>query len=116
MSTSFVEYRGQGFWSWDGYLDHVLALLAETIPDESGISRLSEVRSHWREQSSGAFAGWTEEQREAILKIVEAVTHRAGITPEAKASLQLLATFRRKIEGLNPNTVHLSGGAGCQGC
>jgi hypothetical protein len=20
MSTSFVRYRGKGFWSWDGYL------------------------------------------------------------------------------------------------
>lgn len=33
MSTSFVEYQGRGFWSWDGYLEPVLALLANQIGD-----------------------------------------------------------------------------------
>ena len=28
MSTSYVEFRGKGFWSWDGYLEDVLQLLA----------------------------------------------------------------------------------------
>jgi len=25
MSTSYVEYGGKGFWSWDGYLEDALA-------------------------------------------------------------------------------------------
>ena len=29
VGTSFVEYQGRGFWSWDGYLEHVLFLFAE---------------------------------------------------------------------------------------
>jgi hypothetical protein len=31
MGKSFVEYRGRGFWSWDGCLEHLLFLLAEAI-------------------------------------------------------------------------------------
>ena len=29
MGSSFVEYNGHGFWSWDGYLEHELFQLAE---------------------------------------------------------------------------------------
>ena len=37
MGSSFVEYNGHGFWSWDGYLEHLSFLLAEAI----GPSRMS---------------------------------------------------------------------------
>jgi hypothetical protein len=31
MATSFTEYRGFGFWSWDSYLEHVAGEIAEVI-------------------------------------------------------------------------------------
>ena len=105
MSTSFVEYRGKGFWSWDGYLEHVLALLVERIPTESAAPWLAEARRHWQEQSSGAFTGWihpkldefasTEDRRQIVLQMVDGATHGAKVTPEATATLQLLASLLR---------------------
>jgi hypothetical protein len=58
MRTSFVEYKGRGFWSWDGYLEHVLFLLADTIGLSPPELWLKEAQDHWREQSSGIFNGW----------------------------------------------------------
>ena len=104
MSSSFVSYRGKGFWSWDGHLEHVLALLSEKIPTESAAPWLAEVRQHWQEQSSGGFMGWvhpkldefapTEERRKIILQIVEAADV-ADVTPEARATLKLIASLLR---------------------
>lgn len=77
MSTSFVEYRGRGFWSFDGYLEHALALLADQIGHSPNDKWLADLRDHWRDQSSGAFRGWIhpnldeylpeEERREQVL-------------------------------------------------
>jgi hypothetical protein len=48
MGTSFVEYRGRGFWCWDGYFEHVLFLLVEAIGPSPRESWLNEVReNHW---------------------------------------------------------------------
>lgn len=58
MSSSFVEYNGRGFWSWDGYLEHVLTLMANRIGNSPNQEWLADLRDHWREQSSGAFRGW----------------------------------------------------------
>ena len=55
MSTSFVEYRGRGFWSLDEYLEHVLALLAERIGNSPSQEWLANLRDHWHTQSSGNF-------------------------------------------------------------
>ena len=69
MSTSFVEYRGRGFWSLDDYLEHVLSLLAdriETSPDEKCLADLGE---HWRAQSSGNFRGWIHPHLDGIAPI-----------------------------------------------
>jgi hypothetical protein len=96
MGTSFVEYRGHGFWSWDGYLEHVLFLLAETIgpaPDELW---LEEVRDYWRLQASGVFSAWihpqlgefvnSEERLKVILRLIADTISRPGTTREAVQS------------------------------
>jgi hypothetical protein len=80
MSSSFVEYRGRGFWSWDGYLEHVLTLLADSIGSVPTQEWLADLRDHWRTQSSGAFSGWihpnldefvtSDERREAVLALL----------------------------------------------
>jgi len=106
MGTSFVEYRRHGFWSWDGYLEHTLFLLAEAIGESPQETWLSDVRDHWRQQASGIFTGWihpdldeyltSEDRRNAILKLIDAVHSSAEVTPEVKATVEFL---RRLIIG-----------------
>ena len=100
MGTSFVEYKGRGFWSWDGYLEHALFLLAETVgpcPEESW---LNEVRDHWREQASGVFTAWIhpnldefvtgENRQKLILRLIAKVLSRKDVTPEAAKTIGLI--------------------------
>jgi hypothetical protein len=103
MGTSFVEYGGRGFWSWDGYLEHVLFLLAEAIGPSPHESWLNEVRDHWTEQASGVFSAWiqpkldeyisSEERKNVILRLIDDVQSRADVTPEAVAT----AGFMRRL-------------------
>ena len=69
MSSSFVEYRGRGFWSWDGYLEHVLALLADRIGSSPKQEWLVQLRDHWSTQSSGAFSGWIHPKLDEFAEI-----------------------------------------------
>ena len=106
MGTSFVEYRGRGFWSWDGYLEHVLFLLVEAIGPSPEEPWLNEVRDHWREQSSGAFSAWihpnldeyvsSEDRRNVILRLIDDVRSCRDVTPEAAETAEFL---RRLILG-----------------
>ena len=105
MSTSFVEYRGRGFWSWDGYLEHVLALLADRIGEAPGEEWLIELRNHWRDQSSGAFRGWihpkfdeflaTDNRRETVLTILDETISQPHLTREARETATLLERLLR---------------------
>jgi hypothetical protein len=99
MSTSFVEYRGRGFWSFDGYLEHALTLLADQIGDSPNDEWLAELRDHWRAQSSGVFSGWihpnldeylTSEQRhEQVLSLLRKVLSHTQLQREARETLEL---------------------------
>ncbi len=105
MSTSFVEYRGRGFWSWDGYLEHVLALLADHIGSSPKYEWLAQLRDHWNTQSSGAFRGWvapkldefltSDERREAVLALLEDIISQPSLTREAEQTARLLAALLR---------------------
>jgi hypothetical protein len=100
MSNSFVEYRERGFWSWDGYLEHVLSLLASKIGQSPSEPWLRELRDHWRSQASGAFSGWihpkldkyvvSEDRRKVVLALVEGVVEEPGLTREAEETAKLL--------------------------
>jgi hypothetical protein len=95
--------RGRGFWSWDGYLEHVLILLANTIGQSPGEPWLSELRDHWRSQASGAFSAWihpkldqyvaSEERRKVVLALVEGVISQPGLTREAEETARLLKSL-----------------------
>ena len=122
MGTSFVEYKGRGFWSWDGYLEHVLALLAHRIGDSPNQEWLAELRDHWRAQSSGAFVGWihpnldelltSDERRETVLALVDEIASQADLRPEAKQTASLLAALLRgqiKTDASSPLDYMVSG-------
>jgi hypothetical protein len=100
MGSSFVEYRGRGFWSRDDYLEDVLALLAHAVGDSPSEAWWSDLRDHWRLQSSGYFNGWihpkldeyliNDERRTEVLSLLEKVASRPGLTEEAEQTLKLL--------------------------
>ena len=106
MGTSFVKYRGRGFWSWDGYLEHMLSLLAEAIGPSPQEAWLNEARDHWREQASGTFSSWihpnldeylsNDDRRNLILKLIDDVHSRSDLTPEAAETVEFL---RRLVLG-----------------
>jgi hypothetical protein len=105
MSTSFVEYRGRGFWSWDGYLEHVLALLADRIGSSPQQGWQAELRDYWRTQSSGSFRGWinpkldefvtSEERCEALLALLGGIISQPGLTPEAQQTARFMDALLR---------------------
>ena len=108
MSTSFVEYQGRGFWSWDGYLEHVLALLANQIGESPNQTWLAELRNHWRSQSSGTFRGWIhpnldefltdDKRREVVLGLLNEILLMPGLSREAQETAQLFeALLRRQV-------------------
>ena len=100
MSTSFVGYKGVGFWSWDGYLEHFLFLLSEAIGPSPDEPWLNDARDHWREQASGVFSAWihpnldeyitSEERRNVILELIEHVASTPGMTQEVLETAQLM--------------------------
>ena len=105
MSTSYVEFRGKGFWSWDGYLEDVLGLLAEAAITDDEPKWLTMARRHWLTQASGVFSGWihpqldellaTEDRQQLFLELIQTVSRRDDLTPEARATLQLLIALLR---------------------
>jgi hypothetical protein len=105
MGTSFVKYQGRGFWSWDGYLEHVLALLADQIGDSTDQTWLVELRDHWRSQSSGIFGGWIHPQldefltddkrREVVLGMLNRIILTPGLSREARETAQLFEALLR---------------------
>lgn len=108
MSTSFIEYQGYGFWSWDGYLEHVLALLARQIGNSPNQIWLAELRDHWQSQASGVFRGWIhpnldefitdDERRNVVLGLLNEVLSTTGLNREAEETARLLeALLRRQV-------------------
>jgi hypothetical protein len=106
MSTSFVEYRGRGFWSWDGYLEHLLRLLADLIGSSGEQGWLADVRDHWRAQSSGAFRGWIhpnldafitdDERRDKVLALVGDIVSQSDLPREVRETAKLLNVLLRE--------------------
>jgi hypothetical protein len=101
MGSSAVKYRGKGFWSYDRYLEDALALMAEAIDPETPESWLTDARRHWSLMSTGIFLGCvypdfdeivTSESREkTVLALLESALSRSDLTPEARATLQLMS-------------------------
>ena len=68
MGTSYVEYGGKGFWSWDRYLEDAFALLADATGNGDGHDRLNDACQHWTEQASGIYGGWIDSNFDEILR------------------------------------------------
>jgi hypothetical protein len=105
MSTSYVEFRGKGFWSWDGYLEDVLGLLADATVEGEDPDWLRAARQHWHTQASDVFAGWihpkldellvTGGRQQVFFQLAAAVSRQDHLTSEAKETLRLLCRLIR---------------------
>jgi hypothetical protein len=102
MSTSFVEYRGVGFWTWDPYIEHVAGQVADTVLSrEDRDGWLTELAEDWKLKSSGGFMGCIclrldeflidERRREELREIIRIVTYdHSGDSPLHKTGIFLL--------------------------
>jgi hypothetical protein len=106
MSSSYVKYRGHGFWSFDPYLEHLLSLLADAARHVTDQEWLIGAREHWLNQASGNFAGWihpmldeyvtNEESRNILKSLLSTLTSNPGLTTEVRKTAQLLQSL---VEG-----------------
>ncbi|MBN8732293.1 MAG: hypothetical protein J0L64_17260 [Acidobacteria bacterium] len=104
MGTSYVEYRGKGFWSWDGYLEDALAVLAEAVGADSP-EWLKAAGKHWEIQAAGEFGGWihaqlddfltTQERVQIFQQVLEFAHNRSDLTSEVRSTLELIGSLIR---------------------
>ncbi|MGA9669310.1 MAG: hypothetical protein WBQ94_08885, partial [Terracidiphilus sp.] len=90
MSSSFIRYRGYGFWSDDRFAESLADEVALSISARhEGESWLAELGAHWKLQASGPFRGWmdlllddfltTDERRKELCRIVREVANQHAI-------------------------------------
>lgn len=87
MATSFTEYRGFGFWSWDPYLERLAGSVADSIMSvDERKSWLTELAQRWKLQAQGIFTGCIsleldefvtdEERKNDLQRFVRQVIHK----------------------------------------
>lgn len=84
MGSSFIKYRGYGFWSADCFVERLAKESADVMEKRTNKETWqSDLASHWRLQASGAFGGWVhlnldefligEDRRDLLRDIVQGV-------------------------------------------
>jgi hypothetical protein len=106
MATSFVEFRGRGFWSWDGYLEHVLALVAARLTEHPVNGWKAELRDDWKIKSSGIFLGFidpalddfltNDERRNELIRVLDEIASQLDLRRETRETIGL---FKRLLLG-----------------
>lgn len=97
VSTSYVDFRGHGFWTSDGKLEiwlHLLTLAISRRPVRP--EWLDEVRQAWHEQATVGFPGcvspgldhWIGDQADRLRAVVE-------LADDAQQALQEAGVLRR---------------------
>lgn len=105
MGSSFVKYKGYGFWSYDAYLEHLLTLIAEAVGANPAEDWLAHACDYWLKMSSGSFSGWihpnldeyltSDERCQTLLTILEAKQFRHEGTREVGETAELLRKLLR---------------------
>lgn len=103
MGSSYVEFQGKGFWSWDGYLCDLLGVLATSSLEGSDPTWLVEARQEWLLEESKGICGWvspgfsgilnSEDRIHTFFRLVHAVEQRPDLTPELAGTLRLLVAL-----------------------
>jgi hypothetical protein len=105
MGSSYVEFRGKGFWSWDGYLCDLLGVLATTSIERPDPTWLAEARKEWLREESKGICGWvsaqlsealdSDDRAQTFLRLIDAVQRRPDLTPELAETVTLLMALLR---------------------
>lgn len=102
MGSSFIKYRGYGFWSFDRFIERLAGEVAEAISKPTIEDWRTELAAHWKLQAAGNFRGWVhlnldefltaEERREELRRVVQAVVdqHPPGDDPIRQTGALLL--------------------------
>lgn len=88
MDTSFVEFRGKGFWERDGWIRDLLSLLMVELEARGARKRLGDLWEHWTLQAHVILPGshdvgldvlvTDEPTRQLLVECCEAVARRTG--------------------------------------
>ena len=86
MGSSFIEYRGFGFWSFDPFIERLAGEVAAAIENQKQKEEeewQAELAAHWKVQASGGLHGWVhlnldgfltgEDRRKQICDVVQAL-------------------------------------------
>ena len=116
MGNSYVEFRGKGFWSWDGYLCDLLGVLATTPIKGPDPEWLVQAREQWLKEEAKGICGWisptfsemlcSEDQIRTFLKLVDSVNTRPDLTPELAETLRLLLALLNGELTTNASSPH----------
>jgi hypothetical protein len=100
VGSSFISYRGRGFWSHDAFIESFLARLAEASVSLGPSDWVHAAAAHWRLQASGNFGGWVhplfdehlvdDDRRIAVLGLVSSIRARPDVTPELVQTCELM--------------------------
>jgi hypothetical protein len=110
MGSSFIEYRGFGFWSFDPFIERLAGEVAAAIEKQKKEEEWqAELAAHWKRQASGDFHGWVhlnldellteEERRKQIRNVVQTVVdqHSTADDPIRETGVFLLRLLDGKL-------------------
>lgn len=110
MGSSFIEYRGFGFWSSDPLIERLASEVAIAIENQGKEEEWqSDLAAHWKLQASGEFHGWVhlnldefltrEERRKQLRDVLQTVVdqHLAGDDPIRETGVFLLRLLDGKL-------------------
>src|ERR1700686_2625632 len=110
MGSSFIEYRGFGFWSFDPFIERLAGEVAAAIEKQKMEEEWqAELSAHWKRQASGDFHGWVhlnldefltgEERRIQLRHLVEGVVdqHPTSDDPIRETGAFLLRLLDGKL-------------------
>jgi hypothetical protein len=109
MGSSFIEYRGYGFWSFDRFIERLAGEVAEAMAKPTTVDWQADLAAHWKLQATGNFAGWVhlnldefvtgEERRAQLRSVVQTVVdqHPPGDDPIRQTGVLLLQLLDGKL-------------------
>ncbi|MCK6473068.1 MAG: hypothetical protein L6R28_15095 [Planctomycetes bacterium] len=105
MGSSFVDYRGHGFWSRDGFIEEFLERLAKELESLPAADWTRAAVDHWRLQASGIFSGWvhpkfdellaSDDRRDEIVNLVARIRAGAGSSQHLRETCDLVERLLR---------------------
>jgi hypothetical protein len=113
MGSSFTEFHGKGFWSWDPLLEAWLRVLSLHLGDDVHKPGWQhDLRDQWLLASTGYFSGWVSPSLDEFLTTEERVVAILQASERCISSLRSFgafvpATFLNALVFANPSGADL---------